>query len=485
MEISAGGETEKSSVSVVDVIVNSVKKNAKQYTMMFALVAIWAVFTFLTRDNDFIFIRTRNLSTLFVQCAGTAILAIGMVLVIVAGHIDLSVGSVLGFCGAVCAVFMVPQPWCTVDGQATACFGPWPIIPALLLTMAVGLVIGMWHGFWIAYRKVPAFIVTLASMLAFRGLIIGIAGGATVSLEDSPAFKGISQGFFPTIAWIAATPPTTPDGIEKIRQVIIKDVDKVPEDVRTALASPTASADEIGKILADPKYKDRVREYIADSQKGHLHDTSVALTLLVILAFVVASLRKRASRVKYGFSVLSMGLETARLGIFSAMIGGFGLIMAIYQGIPWCILLLLLLAAIFTFVAENTTLGRHLYAIGGNSDAANLSGINIRRKTFYLFMLNGVMVAIAGIVATSRLSAATTSAGQNNELDAIASAVIGGTSLMGGEGTISGAVIGALLMASLDNGMSLLDLGITPQLVAKGLILLLAVWADMAQKAKK
>jgi D-xylose transport system permease protein len=182
--------------------------------------------------------------------------------------------------------------------------------------------------------------------------------------------------------------------------------------------------------------------------------------------------------------VLPAHLEAVRLVFLSAVIGLFALIMAVYLGIPWSVVLLLALAVLFSFVAGDTTFGRHLYAIGGNPDAARLSGIDVPRNTFALFMVMGVMTAIAGIVYTSRLNAATTSAGQNAELDAIAAAVIGGTSLLGGEGTIFGAIVGALVMASLDNGMSLMNLDITFQYVIKGLILLLAVWVDMAQRKK-
>jgi D-xylose transport system permease protein len=168
----------------------------------------------------------------------------------------------------------------------------------------------------------------------------------------------------------------------------------------------------------------------------------------------------------------------------SLAIFAFGWIMVRYLGIPWSVILLLGLTVLFSFIAANTTFGRHLYAIGGNPDAARLSGISVARNTFVLFMVMGVMTAVAGIVYTSRLNAATTSAGQNAELDAIASAVIGGTSLLGGEGTVVGALVGALVMTSLDNGMSLMNLDITYQYVIKGLILLLAVWVDMAQRTK-
>jgi D-xylose transport system permease protein len=302
----------------------------------------------------------------------------------------------------------------------------WGVTASIAGTLAVGLAIGAWHGFWVAYRKVPSFIVTLASMLAFRGLIIGITGGQTQGLEMAPErtaeiFKLIGQGYLPTIR------PAT---------------------------------------------------------DGQIHDTSLYFSMLMIVLFVVTALRRRAARAKYGFPVPPLFAEVLRLVFGSALIGTFSMIMVIYLGIPLAVIFVLVLTLIFDFIANDTTFGRHLYAIGGNPEAAKLSGISVPRHTFGLFMIMGLMTAIAGIFSTSRLNAATTSAGQNAELDAIASAVIGGTSLMGGEGTIYGAVIGALVMASLDNGMSLMNLDITFQYVIKGLILLLAVWVDMAQRKK-
>lgn len=335
-----------------------------------------------------------------------------MVLIIVTGHIDLSVGSVLGFAGAVCAMLMIKLEW--------------GVVPSVAVTLLVGVAIGAWHGFWVAYRKVPAFIVSLASMLAFRGLIIGITGGQTQGLEMAPEpvaerFKLIGQGYLPTF-------------------------------------SP--------------------------AEEGQLHDTSLYLVLAVIALYVLAALRRRRARQRFGFEVLPAHVEGLKLAFVSAVIAAFGAIMVFYLGIPWSIIFVLALMVAFSFVAEDTTFGRHLYAIGGNPDAARLSGIDVPRHTFGLFMLMGLMTAIAGIVYTARLNAATTSAGQNAELDAIAAAVIGGTSLLGGEGTIFGAIVGALVMTSLDNGMSLMNLDITYQYVIKGLILLLAVWVDMAQRKK-
>jgi D-xylose transport system permease protein len=296
----------------------------------------------------------------------------------------------------------------------------------VVVTLLVGLGVGLWHGFWVAYRKVPAFIVSLASMLAFRGLIIGLTGGQTQGLEMAPEaaaerFKLIGQGYLPTF----------------------------------------------GKAV-----------------EGQVHDTSLYFVAAAILIFVVTSLRHRRARQQYGFHVLPAYAEALKLAFISAIMAAFGFIMVVYLGIPWAVIFVLALAVLFSFIAENTTFGRHLYAIGGNPEAARLSGINVARHTLGLFMLMGVMTAVAGIVTTARLNAATTSAGQNAELDAIAAAVIGGTSLLGGEGTIFGAIVGALVMTSLDNGMSLMNLDITFQYVIKGLILLLAVWVDMAQRKK-
>ena len=409
METNVNEATATPQQSLRDIVVSSIKHNTKQYTMFLALIAIWVIFTFLTEN---VFLTPRNLSNLFVQTVTTAILAIGMVLIIVTGHIDLSVGSVLGFAGAVCAMGMIKLEW--------------GVFPSVVATLLVGLLIGMWHGFWVAYRKVPAFIVTLASMLAFRGLIIGLTGGQTQGLEMAPEsvaerFKLIGQGYLPTLA---------------------------------------------------------------AAEEGHVHDTSLYFLVFAILVYVVMALRQRRARQQYGFQVLPAYAEALKLALVSAIMAAVGLIMVVYLGIPWAVVFVLFLAVIFSFIAESTTFGRHLYAIGGNPDAARLSGINVARHTFGLFMLMGVMTAIAGIVTTARLNAATTSAGQNAELDAIAAAVIGGTSLLGGEGTIFGAIVGALVMTSLDNGMSLMNLDITFQYVIKGLILLLAVWVDMAQRRK-
>jgi D-xylose transport system permease protein len=388
--------------SFKEILVGSIKNNIRQYTMGIALLTIWLIFTILT---DGIFITSRNLSNLFLQSCTIAILASGMVLVMVAGHIDLSVGSIAGFLGAVAAVLMVKMNVGTV--------------PAILITLLLGLLIGLWQGYWIAYRGVPAFIVTLASMMAFKGAIIGVTSGASIGPMNTD-FKAIGQGYVPKLFF----------------------------------------------------------------QDLSFNDTSAFISVGLILLFILFEFRRRQVRIKYGFQVLPMPLQITRIVLISLAMGLVLSIMVGYRGIPYAIILLIGIVALFSFIAEKTTFGRHVYAIGGNKEAARLSGININKTNLMIFVIMGVLTAIAGIVFTARLNAATTAAGNLFELDAIAAAVIGGTSTLGGEGTILGAIIGALVMASLDNGMSLMNLDITFQYVIKGLILLLAVWVDIATRKR-
>jgi D-xylose transport system permease protein len=379
------------------------RRNMRQYTMIAALVVIWIFFAVMT---DGTFISPRNLSNLFLQTVTVAIVACGMVLIIVTGNIDLSVGSVAGFCGAVGAVLQVKYGW---DTPST--------ILAVLIT---GLIIGAWHGFWVAWKKVPAFIVTLASMLAFRGAILGVTGGATISpMRDS--FKEIGTGYIP--------------------------------DLFTA--------------------------------RGGFNDTSAFLAAVGIILFVWFEIRQRKKRAETGFQQHPLWMDAGRIAVISLAIAGAFSIMIFNEGIPYAVLVLLAVVLLFRFIGDRTVFGRRLYAIGGNADAAMLSGISIRKNIMALYMLFGSLVALAGIVMTARLNAATTSAGMNMELDAIAAAVIGGTSLMGGEGKITGAAIGALIMSSLDNGMSLMNIDITWQYIIKGLILLTAVWADVSMRSRK
>ncbi|WP_027408837.1 sugar ABC transporter permease [Anoxybacteroides tepidamans] len=369
------------------------KIDIRAYTMIGALIAIWIFFGLL---ND-TFLSARNLSNLFTQMSVTAILAIGMVLVIVAGHIDLSVGSIVGLTGGLAAIL---SNWLGL-----------PTSVVIIGTLAAGALIGVVQGWLVAYRAIPAFIVTLGGMMVFRGALMGITKSTTIPISDAN-FIALGSAYF---------------------------------------------TNSFGLILA----------------------------AVAIAALVISTIKKRKSRERYGFRVAPLSLDVAKVMLVSALIVVFVLTMNSYKGIPFPIIFVIGLALIFSFIANKTTFGRHVYAIGGNSEAARLSGIRIQRHTMVLFLFTGLLSAIAALVLTARLSSATISAGQMYELDAIAACVIGGTSLMGGSGTIMGAIIGAMVMTSLDNGMSLLGMETFWQYIVKGSILVLAVWIDIASRKKQ
>lgn len=368
--------------------------NVKTYTMILALVSIWVIFTVAT-DGDFL--TSRNLSNLFRQMSITGILAIGMVFVIIAGHIDLSVGSLMGLLGGMMAIMNV---WFKLGG-----------IPAMALTLIMGWLIGIFNGWLIAYKKIPAFIVTLGGMLVFRGILIGITRGTTVaSLDASIRFVG------------------------------------------NAYLNPS-----LGLVLA-------------------------VLTVVIIL---YKSLSGRKLWLQYGLTVPPIWVEIIKMVFAAILIGLFTTILNAYQGFPVPVFILAIMAILFSYVLTKTVFGRRVYAIGGNAEAAKLSGINVTKMTLSIFAINGLLVSIAGILLCSRLNAASVAAGQNAEMDAIAACVIGGASLMGGVGSVAGAIVGALVMASLDNGMSMLNIETFWQYIVKGSILILAVWVDIATKNKK
>lgn len=422
----------KSAGNLFEMVFTSFKMNIRQYTMVIALFVIWLMFTFLTGS---IFLTPRNLSNLFLQSATIATIAVGMTLVLVAGHLDLSVGSVAGFLGAIAAILQVKFNIGTV--------------PTIILVIMLGGAIGAWHGYWVAFQKIPAFIVTLASMTIFRGAIIGVTGGQTIG-PMKEGFKAIGQGYLPQLFFKFSSQIGFTSGILKDKKTIVSVFGGTP----------------------------------AETFLPVFNDLSLLFAIACIVIYVIFEMNKRRKRIKYGFKVLPLPLQILKITLMSLGIAIFFSIMIFYMGIPYAILLVLGLTVLFSFIANNTPFGRHLYAIGGNADAASLSGINIKQRMMLLFIIMGALTAVAGIIFTARLNAATTSAGQNFELDAIAAAIIGGTSTMGGVGTIFGSIIGALVMASLDNGMSLMNMDITYQYIVKGLILLLAVWADIATRKK-
>ncbi|WP_315072828.1 sugar ABC transporter permease [uncultured Clostridium sp.] len=389
MQLSKSVDSEKVKKSGLNVIFKS-----KMTTILIATVAIWLLFTVLTGGN---FLSTRNLSNLIRQMSITGVLAIGMVFVIILGEIDLSVGSTLGLLGGIAAILNV---WLGFSA-----------VPTIVITLILGVIIGAWNGYWIAFRNVPSFIVTLAGMLIFRGVLIGVTNGNTVAPLTND-FKAIGQGYLPTVL-------------------------------------------------------------------GYL------LVVLAVAGAAYLVLNNRKNKIKYNIAVKPMTFDVliiVAIGVVSLVLV---LILNDYQGFPIPAFIMLVLALILSFIGTKTIFGRRVYGIGGNRDAARLSGINVKKHIIVVYSMVGLLAAIAGILLTARLNAGSVAAGQNAELDAIASCVIGGASLSGGSGSVAGALIGALVMASVDNGMSMMNTPTFWQYIVKGLILLFAVWIDISSKNKK
>ncbi|WP_173826914.1 multiple monosaccharide ABC transporter permease [Microcella alkaliphila] len=367
-------------------------------------LALLAVVVFFSITTNGILLRPQNISNLIVQNGYILVLAIGMVLVIVAGHIDLSVGSVAAFIGAVSGVFAVT--WGL----------PWWL--AIILSLAVGALVGAWQGFWIAYVGIPAFIVTLAGMLIFRGLALITLGNSNIG-SFPQEYRNLGNGFinFPV---------------------------------------------QVGGQLIDP--------------------VTMAIGAVAIIALVVQQLRTRAGRMKYGQDVEPMPWFVGKLALFVVGIGAVTLALSSFKGIPVTLVVLAALVLTYTVVANRTTFGRHIYAIGGNRRAAELSGIKTRWVDFYLFVNMGVLAALAGLIFTARLNLAGPKAGEGFELEAISAAFIGGAAVQGGIGTVTGAIIGGFIIGVLNNGMSIMGIGIEWQQAVKGLVLLLAVAFDVYNK---
>nr|WP_205949877.1 xylose ABC transporter permease XylH [Pantoea stewartii] len=368
-------------------------RNLQVLVMLGAIVLIALFFTWTT---DGAWLSPRNVSNLLRQTAITGILAVGMVFVIISAEIDLSVGSMMGLLGGAAAIFDV---WLG-----------WPLPLTIVVTLVLGLLLGTWNGWWVAYRKVPSFIVTLAGMLAFRGILVGITDGTTVA-PTSPAMSQIGQSYLPG-------------------------------------------------------------------------GFGFGFGFIGLALFILWQWRLRLRRQQLGLTQPAATGTVARQAITAVLVLGAIWLLNDYRGVPTPVLLLALLLLAGMFMATRTAFGRRIYAIGGNIDAARLSGINVARTKLTVFAINGLMVAIAGLILSSRLGAGSPSAGNIAELDAIAACVIGGTSLAGGVGSVAGAVMGAFIMASLDNGMSMMDVPTFWQYIVKGAILLLAVWMDTATRRR-
>ena len=371
----------------------------RAYTMIIALLAIWLFFQWQTIDPVRypygIFLHPNNFSNLLQQMAVTGVLAVGMLLVIVAGQIDLSVGSVVGLAGGVAAMTQEPLG----------------LVGALGLALVVGTLVGAAQGSLISYANIPAFIVTLGGLLAWRGVVLGLTKGATIPVQQPSFFRWLGVG-------------------------------KLPQGVGVAIAA------------------------------------------VAIAAVIFMTLSRVRARKRHGLSASGVGATALRIVVPAVLIVLFIYWMNYGGGMPVPVLVLLIVAVLGGFLTQNTTFGRYLYAIGGNPDAARLSGINIRQYILSAYCVLGLLVGVASLLHTGRVGSASPDAGTLMELDAIAACVIGGTSLMGGRGTVSGAVVGALIMASLDNGMSLLNVENYTQYIVKGAVLVAAVGFDMLGRRK-
>lgn len=372
-----------------------------KYSMIIILAVLLVAFQLMT---DGIFWRPLNITNLVLQNSHILVLAAGMLLVVLLGHVDLSVGSVMAFVGAIAGVLMVNNG-----------ISPWLAVPLCLL---MGAVIGAWQGFWVAYVGIPAFIVTLSGLLMFRGLTQVVLGGQ--SLAPFPkAFQQISTGYLPDIAG------------------------------------------------------------------GQIHLLSMILGVVITAILILGQWRTRERRKKNLFEVESMAAFAFKAVFTAVVFLGATYIFASYQGYPIILIVLGVIVAAYGFLTNKTVAGRQIYATGGNKKAAELSGIKTKKITFWVFVNMGMMAALAGLVLAARLNAATPQAGTSMELDAMAAVYFGGASTSGGIGTVMGAIVGGLVMGVLNNGMSILGVGVDWQQAIKGLILLLAVVLDIYNKKKK
>jgi len=374
----------------------------RDYGLLFALIAIMVFFQVVT---DGTLLKPVNITNLFLQNSYIIIMALGMLIVIVGGHIDLSVGSVMGFIGALSAVMIVNADI--------------PVGVTIPVCLLVGGLIGAAQGYWVAYWKIPSFIVTLAGMLVFRGLSLWLLEGQSVG-PFPKSFQLLSTGFVPDIV-----------GVNR----------------------PNVTALIAGALAA--------------------------------LCIVYLGLRKRRRNNAYGIVDEPPAMFIARNTIVAGALLFVSYKLSTFRGLPNVLVTMGVLTIVYAFVTEHTTIGRRIYALGGNEKAAKLSGIPTERLTFLTFVNMGVLAALAGLIFAARLNTATPKAGFAVELDVIAAVFIGGASMSGGVGMIVGAVVGAFIMGVMNNGMSIMGIGIDYQQVIKGLVLLAAVVFDVYNKQRQ
>ena len=381
------------------------RHNVRDFGMYIAFVVIVVFFTIAT---DGLFLTSRNIGNLVNATSYIAVLAVGMTLVIVIRHIDLSVGYLAGTLGAVAAISL--KYW------------ELPVIPTWLIVLALGIVGGLLTGFLVAQMRIPAFVATLAGWLFYQGLLQWVTRGTGTIIIDNDVFNALGNGFIPDIEGLAFLP--------------------------------------------------------------EVHKVTLLLGLLAIVAFVVGEVTNRRKTQSYNFEVLPMNLFILKLAFISAVIAGVTWIFAGYQGLSWAAVILIFVVLAYSYITSRTVVGRHIYAVGGNPEAAQLNGISVKRITFLVFGSMGLLTAVSGILYASWLRSATTIAGRGMELDAIAAAFVGGAAVSGGVGKVTGSILGALVMASLTNGMNLMGADISVQYMVRAFVLAGAVIFDVATRKK-
>lgn len=382
------------------------KQNIREYGMYIALFAIMAFFTYKTNG---IFISSRNISNLMNQTGYIAILAVGMTLVIVIRHIDLSVGFLAGFLGAVAAIALV--------------FWQMPVYLTIPMVLILGAIAGMITALPVAQMGIPSFVASLAGWLIYRGALqLVTAGTGTIIIPDK-TFNAIGNSFIPDFPDMGILP-----GVHKL---------------------------------------------------------TLLLGVATVVLFIISEMNGRKNKQAYNFEVLPAGIFILKLVFVSALVGAISWVLAGYQGLSWTTVIVLLVVAIYHFITTKTVLGRHIYAVGGNPEAAELSGISVKKITYVAFGSMGMLSALSGILYASRLQSATTTAGTLFELDAIAAAYVGGVSAAGGVGKVVGSIIGALVMMSLTSGMNLMSIDISYQYIVRGAVLALAVIFDVLTRKGK
>ncbi|MDD6492083.1 MAG: sugar ABC transporter permease [Firmicutes bacterium] len=395
-------DEKKQKVGLGQEILTMAKTNLRDYMMYIALICIMAFFAFQTHGG---FIQARNIANLINQAGYVAVMAMGMTLILILLHIDLSVGFVAGFSGAVAAILMTKYN-----------VNEWI---AILIVLAMGLLIGLYQGLLVTRVGVPAFVTTLAGMFIFRGLLnLSLQETGTIIIPNK-GFNALSNGFIP--------------------------------DIPTGLG---------------------------------FHLVTMIIGVVLVALMVYSQIKSRKNKIKYNFEVPSTPVFVFKMVALSAVILGIMWVLASYQGLPWTAVIVGVVLMVYNFILNKTKLGRAIYGIGGNAQAAELSGINVKKVTLFAFCSVSLMAALGGILYTSRLQSATPTAGVGFEMDAIASSYIGGVAVTGGVGRVTNTIIGALVIMSLTNGMNLMGIDISYQYVVKGIIFIIAVAFDVRTRKK-